>query len=77
MSQDELDMSPLCPRCGVSTVTPSKAQTWAEGLARMFFVGHYRCHTCLKRFAWFMSPLLRIREREPEHVRAHRVGAGG
>jgi transposase-like protein len=64
MTETDFDMTPTCPRCGVSTVTPSKAQTVLEKLGRLACVGNYRCHSCLKRFVWFMSPLARVKHRE-------------
>jgi transposase-like protein len=55
-------------------VTPSKAQTTAEKLARLILLGNYRCHSCLKRFVWFMGPTVRAKDRD-ESARAYRVGA--
>ncbi len=75
MMEDNFDMTPICPRCGVSTVTPSKAQSLGEKLARLVLLGNYRCHSCLKRFVWFMGPTVRAKDREES--RAHRVGASG
>ncbi len=72
MMEDNWDMTPICPRCGVSTVTPSKAQTLGEKLARVLLLGNYRCHSCQKRFVWFMGPMVRPRERG-EEARAHRA----
>lgn len=73
MTEDTFDMTPICPRCGFSTVTPSKPQTVSEKLGRLVLLGNYRCHSCLKRFVWFMGPTVRPRDRE--EARAHRVGA--
>ncbi len=75
MSEEVFDMTPLCPRCGVSTVTPSKAHSVMEKLGRFVLVGNYRCHTCLKRFPWFMSPFTRIPDKE--EARSQRAAAGG
>jgi hypothetical protein len=75
MSEEAFDMTPICPRCGVSTVTPSKPHNALEKVARIALVGNYRCHTCLKRFLWFMSPFARFPDKEV--VRAQRAAAGG
>jgi hypothetical protein len=75
MSEEAFDMNPICPRCGVSTVTPSKAHGLTEKLGRVVCLGSYRCHTCLKRFRWFMSPFLRFPDRS--EARAERASAGG
>lgn len=75
MQEDVFDMTPICPRCGVSTVTPSKAHGVTEKIGRVVCLGYYRCHTCLKRFRWFMSPFTRFRDRDG--ARVHRASAGG
>jgi transposase-like protein len=74
-----LDLAPICPRCNVSIVTPSKSHGVLEKIGRLFCLGHFRCHSCLKRFLWFMSPFARIPSRDDiaETVRIHRAGAGG
>jgi hypothetical protein len=75
MTEEAFDMTPICPRCGPSTVTPSKEHGIAEKIGRTLCVGYYRCHTCLKRFPWFMSPFMRLKSRE--EARVHRASAGG
>ena len=76
MSDDVFDLSPICPRCGLCSVHPSKAQTWADVALRFVCFGPYRCHTCLKRFTWFMSPFTRLPDRDVHPAKSFRAAAG-